>query len=541
MPEEVKLEPDTKHEQYAELIPDVLMCRDLDAGPKAVKKGPRVTTYIPMEGGHAADPEGKKRYAAYVERAYFFGAFGRTVDALSGLVNRREPVVSDAPADFKEFLDDVDGQGTKFSGFCASLVKELVKVGRVGLLTDYPVSDGAKLSKAEREALSRRPYLTLFKAEDVINWRTKRVGARSKLSLVVLDERVSTSDPKDPLGLKEICVQQIRILDLDMAAGGAYRMRTFQLLTAGKDQPARWVLGPTVYPTASSASGDPVLIFEIQFDFINAEDCLPGMKRPPMTDLAEAVIAYLRNSADYENALHKLGYPQLYFSGYDPEKEEGYEEGDQTKKGRQKKVWSLGVGVWTYKGEVKPAYLSLDSSLDPLQQAMTSKREDMVALGARMLARDKLAAEAAKTEELRRQPENSALATIAVTASEGLTRVLKRAAAWLQLDASKISVRVNQEFFESTMNAADVAAWIAAVQEGAFAMSDLRHLMRQGGAIRPERTDDEIDKEIAADGEAMSGFTADPNVDPTVDPSSPGDPTQGDPTQSDPLPKKKAA
>lgn len=504
-----ELNPQVAHPFYTALLPDLQMCRDLDSGEPAVKRGRNRERYLPRLAGHKAAAQAgnlsvaEDLYEAYVSRAYFFGAFGRTVDALAGLVNRVDPAI-EAPAGMTPFTLDVDGQGTTLTEFAAKVVKELVKVGRVGIMTDWPPLDDKKRTQKEEADDFRRPYVTFYHAEDILNWRTRRVGAKSKLSLVVLDERVTEPAPDDELQLEQATVQQVRILDLTEA--GHYRMRTFQLRKVGRGK-ARWIPGQPIIPSATGPNGTPKPMTEIQFDFINAEDCHPDLKRPPLTDLANTVIAYLKNSADYENALHLLGFPQLVISNYDESNENGSDPTDgPVKPARQKKTLRIGDGyAWMFKGDVKAYYLALDAKLEELRMAMASKRDDMVALGARMLARDKMAAEAARTEELRRQPENSALATIAQSASRGLTSIMQRLASWQKIPG-KIKVQLNTNFFDSTMSAADLVAFVQAVQEGAFAMSDLRWLMRKGNLLRPERTDEQIDDELAEQGIPLSAF-----------------------------------
>jgi hypothetical protein len=536
-----ELNPQVKHPCYVSVLPDIQMCRDLDAGEPAVKKGERRERYLPRLAGHKAallsgrafndDP-----YDEYVSRAYFFGAFGRTVDALAGLVNRLDPTV-EAPPGLDPIREDVDGQGTTLTEFAAKIVKELVKVGRVGLLSDWPSYDDKKRTKEQAASDFRRPYVTLYLAEDILNWRTRRVGAKLKLSLVVLDERINELDPGDELQLEEVSIQQVRILDLDPA--GDYRMRTFQLRKNTRGR-ARWVLASTVYPSQTGSVGEPVKMREIQFDFINAEDCHPDLKRPPMTDLAYTVVAFLKNSADYENALHLMGFPQLIIPGYDETQENGSDPTDGPKKvAKQRKVWRIGDGnAWEFKGDVKPFYLSLESDLEELREAMKSKRDDMVALGARMLARDKLAAEAARTEELRRQPENSALATIAQSASRGLTSMLQRLANWQKI-SGKIKVQLNTNFFDTTMSASDLVAFISAVQEGAFAMSDLRWLMRQGNLLRHERTDAEIDAEVDAQAIPLSAFEVEDDEEKVEEPDEPNEEDLEEEEEPPPAPKRK--
>lgn len=503
--------PAKQHAGYISAAPDWQLCRDLHTGERAMKKGERRKLYlIPLSGHKDSIPGGLDAYESYVERAYFFGAFGRTVEALTGLVNRIDPNI-EAPSKLKPFLEDVDGQGTTAEEFCGQIVEELVKVGRVGVLTDWPQDDGAVRVIAEEEQEFRRPFVTMYYAENILNWREKRVGAKKKLCMVALQEE-EEEDGVDEFDTK--CIQQIRVLDL---SGGYYRMRKFRLKqSTNGDNMARWEQeGQETFPTIAQPGGEKKAMAEIQFDILNHWGAGVTVKKSPMLDLANAAVAHFRNSADYENALHLLGFPQAYMSSFDASEESQLDPTSPPGAKPQQRVYHVGDGtLWQFKGPVKVEAVQLVTELEGLEKGMAQKREDMVALGARMLARDKQVAEAAKTEEMRRQPENSALGKVAQAASKGITRVFQRSADWLKLTGA-LKVEINTNFFDHEMSPQDLLAFIQAVQEGAFALTDLRWLMRRGNLIRAKRTDDEIDAELEQMGMPMSAAgKVDPNAPP---------------------------
>lgn len=491
--------PDRKHQEYSSVLPDWLLCRDLFTGERAMKNGDRRREYIvPLSGHKDTIPGGADSYKAYVERAYFFGAYGRTVEALTGLINRVDPTI-EAPSALTEFLADVDGQGTGSIEFCAQIVEELVKVGRVGVLTDWPMRDDKTRVVAEDAADYRRPFLTTYHAENIINWRVSRIGAKAMLSMVVVQESEITEGANE---FESVVVQQIRVFDLP---GGIYRIRKFQLSKSrAGDKAGRWEqVGTDLYPTIG-IGGTPTRMREIQFEILNHWGCGPQAKKPPMLDLGNTCVAHFRNSADYENAIHLFGFPQLYMNNFDAGNENDLDPTSAPGTKSVPKVYHIGDGsLWQFKGPVEVQAIQLNSELSGLEKAMESKRADMVALGARMLAKDKMAAESARVEEIRRQPENSALGKIAQAGSKGLAKIFQRVADWLKI-SGKINVELNTNFFDHEMAPADLISFIQAVQEGAFALSDLRWLMRRGNLIRAGRTDEEIDAELEQAGMPLS-------------------------------------
>src|SRR5687767_1970413 len=120
----------SQHPEYIHFLPKWERCRDVAAGQDAVHGAG--AKYLPRLKDQE-DPE----YDAYKMRAVFFNATWRTIDGLRGMIFRRPPKV-EVPASVEELLKDVDLQGTPFELFASKTVEEVLTVGRVGILVDYP-------------------------------------------------------------------------------------------------------------------------------------------------------------------------------------------------------------------------------------------------------------------------------------------------------------------------------------------------------------------------------------------------------------------
>src|SRR3546814_17159696 len=68
--------------------------------------------------------------------------------------------------------------------------------GRAVLLSDYPDTGGNPATVADLRSGRIAPKLLLCSPNSIINWRTKHVGSRNLLSLVVIHE--TYSDVRDP-------------------------------------------------------------------------------------------------------------------------------------------------------------------------------------------------------------------------------------------------------------------------------------------------------------------------------------------------------
>ena len=115
-------------------------------------------------------------YDAYLQRAQFINFSTRTFTAFVGQIFRKDPVITNF--NHTDFLEDVDLCGTNIDYYTREILAELLKVNRVGVLVDYSEE-------------MKRPYLTTYKAENIINWRTGKVNGINQLSLVVLKGVVS--------------------------------------------------------------------------------------------------------------------------------------------------------------------------------------------------------------------------------------------------------------------------------------------------------------------------------------------------------------
>jgi hypothetical protein len=457
---------DARHPEYTKWAPKWERCRDAAAGEDEVKE--RGETYLPRPSGQK-DAE----YKAYKTRAYWFNATKRTIDGLSGLIFRREPQI-DAPASMTPWLDDVTLSGTSLRDFVASAVDDVVEVGRGGILVDYPsVPVERDLTIAQAEAFSARPFLVWYRAEDITNWRSGRVGARTELTMVVLHESAST--PKAGDEFAEVEQDRYRVLDLD--AAGSYRQRVFERRKEALSVDP-WVM---ISETVPLARGKPMAT--IPFLFVGTGKTDGTVEQPPIKDLVDVNLSHYRTLADLEHGAHWTALPTPVFIGLSDEKKEvalGSTEGIVLPQG----------------GDAK--YLEFTGQgLGALEKRAEVKASEMAVLGARILAADKRQPEAAETAAIHRSGENSVLASIANTISRCVTRALEIVRDWGGL-SGEISVKLNTDYLGVPMSPTMLASLTAALQAGTIAPQDYFWYLQRGEVIRPERTYEEAKADIDA-------------------------------------------
>jgi hypothetical protein len=84
------------------------MVKDAAAGEHAVRDaGDR---YLPRPNAEDRSPENRARYDAYLKRAVYYNATGRTLSGLTGIAFRRWPEIV-LPPGLDYLKDDVSGSG----------------------------------------------------------------------------------------------------------------------------------------------------------------------------------------------------------------------------------------------------------------------------------------------------------------------------------------------------------------------------------------------------------------------------------------------
>lgn len=454
---------DTAHPLYGLAAQLWSKCRHAAAGQEAVHAAGEA--YLPRLSG-----QDNPQYLAYVRRAAYYNATGRTLQALRGMVFRREPVV-ELPAAADYLKRDADGAGTPLTVFAEDAIDELLTVGRVGVLVDYPRTGPARTRDDER-AIGARPYLAMYRAEQIINWRFDARGNQRALSLVVLRESYAVED--DEFAWRERV--QWRVLRL---VEGRYRVQLWR-----EAEPERVTRRRRVDPVERiEQRGALELVEEVTptlrgspLDFIPFALCGPrgsteGPDLPPILDLANLNLSHYLGTADYEHGLHFTGLPTAVVTGHDG----------------QGQTFAIGSATaWVFPSpDVRAFFLEFSGAgLSHLRQSLEDKKAMMAALGARMLAPEKRAAEAADTVYMRHGAENGALASIANATSGALSQALTWCLRWAG-SAEDARVQLNTDYLPAGMTAQQITALVAAWQAGTISHETLYHNLQRGDVAQP--------------------------------------------------------
>lgn len=466
---ETKSQVSKTHPEYDRTSSKWQRCRDTVAGNDAVKAAG--TRYLPR----LAD-QTDTDYQAYKTRASFFNATWRTIQALTGMLFRRPPVVETSES-VNALLEDVTMSGVSFITFAQQIAMETLTVGRVGILVDYPSQSTEGMTAAEATKLNLRPVMQRYETESIINWKTAWIGNKTALTLVVLTEDAALEGNE----FEHKTETRYRVLDL---FNGAYRVRVFRIDDKGEDEQ----IGGDIFPVMS---GKPLDF--IPFFFLGVDDTTPQLDLPPFLDLVDLNLDHYRMSADHKHGLHFTGLPTGVITGYRPEN-----EGDK-----------LYVGAAHFlvlpDPQAKASFLEYTGQgLSAIVEELERTEAQMAILGARLLTSEKKATETSQTAQIHRAGEGSVLSSIASTISRALTQALTLFSKWAGSD-NECTVELNQEFLPPEMTPQELATLLQGWQMGAPGLSDqgLFDILQKLEVVAPDVTLEEEQARIAAKGPTM--------------------------------------
>ena len=415
-----------KHPEYSKNLIKWQLMRDALAGEVAKEK------YVPKLSDQEAE-----EYSAYVGRAEFYNATARTQVALTGLLFAKPPKV-ELPEALKSIGENISLDDDTLEALAKNIADECLSIGRCGVLVDLPNVEKADYSKLEAERLNLRAYATLYKAENIINWKTTKINGSNVTSLVVLAE--TYAEPTQDEFVDKIKTRY-RVLDLHE---GYYRQRVFSETKAGNFE-----VVSEIYPTANGQK-----LEYLPFTFFNVNDLKTSVEKPPLLDLAKINISHFRNEVDLEHGTHFTALPTPYVTGYQGETEGKLKIGSTA-------VWvindpSAKVGFLEFSG----------AGLSTLENRIAVKEKRMSILGARLLLDEKKTAEATETLQMRKSGENAVLTNVASTISEGIVSFLKDIAFFENIAGENLIYEINTDYNLTMIEPQLLAQIIAGIQSG---------------------------------------------------------------------------
>ena len=442
----------TTNPDYDQHLDKWTRIRDVLDGVDAVKtKG---VAYLPKPNGHT-DTD----YLSYVMRAEFYPASTRTVDGLLGAIFRKEPRI-EVPAGSDDLLAKMTTKGTDFVTFSKKIVREVLSLGRYGVLVDVTKEEGGK------------PFAAEYSAESILNWQIVFRNRQPVLNMVVLLEQAEEPMAEDPY--KTEMVERYRVLSLGIPEDSGltapiYVQTLFEKQSSGGKETI-----VKIDQTIPTRRGKP--LDRIPFQFFGPLELTPRVEKSPILDLVDTNLSHYRTSAELEEGAYFTGLPMYVVSGL---------ISNSGKDGNAEfAVGSRNALILNENGSADVLTVSGDG-MGLLRSLMEDKEQRMAVLGARILEDQKAGVEAAATVSMRHRGENSLLGSIADTTSRGLIEVLETMIWWSGVEKPEVEVELNKDFTSLQLTGAELVQLTTAFQTGSIGPEVFFKALKDG-----ERTPD---------------------------------------------------
>lgn len=411
------------------------------------------------------------RQQEYIRGAALMNFTRLTRDGLAGLVFSK-PTDIDLIPSLQYLLKDATGHNIGLDAYIQHTFDEINTTGHHGLLAEFP-----KAGEDEQGNATNYARIRGYSAENIIQWRYKQVGSEYKLALVGLREFVDVQSKDNIFNWEKKVMFRALVLDED----NVYRQYMFNDVFEPADD-----IKPV---TPTDYNGDTFNF--IPFTFVGSVDNNIHCNPAPLYDLAVINLAHYRNSADFQESVFLTGQPTFFFAmeGTQQEFEALYPNGI--------KIGSRGGFNIGKDGKV---YL-MQANANQLADVSMKRLEDQAAaIGARLIAPPGAGnRETAEASRIRYGAQNANIYNITNNINLGYAQVLYWLSMFMQETPEESVIKVNDDYYPDTADPLLIAQQVVLGQNGIIAKSDIRNNLRDVGIIDKERTDEEIDKEIAQD------------------------------------------
>jgi len=271
-------------------------------------------------------------------------------------------------------------------------------------------------------------YAVAYDAEDVLDWDVATIGGVNKLTRVLLREFERDSLPQGSQNNPWINARIPNAVTARNAAiaghpartsarnAGGYTYKTiYRELVLELQDDGTYVYKQHVYDDDPHGEPSATLIPNVRgvplgfipFQFFGATSNSPDVSRAPLLDIADLNISHYRTYAELEHGRHFTALPIYYAPGRDDDGTADYHIGPN-------RVWEVPQGC-------APGILEFSGlGLKSLESALSTKENQIAAIGGRLLAGQTRSSESDDGVRLREANEQSLILNVVAAAERGM-------------------------------------------------------------------------------------------------------------------------
>jgi len=403
----------------------------------------------------AKQPE--EEYTIYLDQAILFTATAETADIWEGLIFKKEPVYKvdnrEPTEQEKKALLAVTDTGMSATELLREVIDEVIQTNRYGVLVDYPLQDISGEEKSRKQQLEDGDFSNClsYEPEAIINWHYSLIKGDKMLSAVILKEKVQVFNTGS---FETEDTFQYRVLTLEKNEkagtrnGYVYRQQVYTEQKKENSEKSQFRLDLDVYPTIDTGQGAKNLDM-IPFWIFNraGQESADKLKAAIIAGIVELNKGHFRNSADYENEIHRSSIKTPVIPGG----------------AALDKDIRMGGVIETQYPDAKP-YILESKSPSPLASEMKAKEERMASIGARALGQNN-AQVTTETARIQAAGEESTLGDLANIISEDFADMLQFKLNWDFGNIGIVTVQLNTDYFENEISIPELIkawAWVEA-------------------------------------------------------------------------------
>lgn len=455
---------------YREQIEDVRQARLVYAGTKAMRKAK--DKVLPQ---HPLEPQ--KKYEHRVAIAVAHNVLKETVEALVGMVFRKQPTYSDdMPAIVRGdetqtgHVSDIDMQGNALPIFARRVAENAMIDGHTWLHIDSPKPNPEVRNRAEERA---RPYWINVLKSQAHNWRYEVRDGRPVLTLFAYHEdSVEANGTFGEVERKRIRVlREVRPGMADgvlrpMAEGELWELRKRE----GQDK-EEWVLIEGPYLIESD--GIPVVCV-----YSNKTGTFESV--PPLLDLTYEQIEHFRVRSEQQSSLtfSSISVPYVF----SPEVVDA--------ENNPKVKWSHDGMLFVRDENAKAGMLeSSGNGLNALKEALQDIEARMTKPGLRMMRQvEGVQPNTATSEILSKAQGDASLVLFAAMLEDALNNALAIHASYRKDMETAGSVAINRDFHEKLISPEHLRVLLDAANNGKLT-TDTWLMLLKDGEVLPDHFD----------------------------------------------------